>query len=163
MNLLCNFKCCLNLNNLVLVKNRKFYNFIYHSLFHFRRPSSESDSNLWPTYSNKTKLVKLFGAGAGENIVKSPYEGTVLLWESIIPAAYHENCHSVPLTAALTSTGDEHSPSHVTFLGTWVSVPAAEYIMNGLICILGFLLFSLLLSLAIILRQSYSTSFRRLK
>ena len=140
---------------------------IWHSLnycflFHFRKPSPTSDS-LWPVYSNETKLVKRFGAGPKAEVVKTPYESTVLFWESIIPAAYHENCHSLPVSEALTSTRDDNNTSHVTFLGTWVSVPAAEYIMNGLICILGFLLFSLLLSLAIILRQSYSTSFRRLK
>lgn len=135
---------------------------ICYILFYFRKPNPASDS-LWPVYSNATKLVKFFGASPKTAVAKTPYEDTVLLWESIIPAAYHGNCPSVPLTAALTRTEDDTISTHVSFLGTWVSVPAAEYIMNGLICILGLLLFALLLSLAIILRQSYSTSFRRLK
>lgn len=133
------------------------------SFMHYGNPSPKNEA-FWPMYSNKTRLVKLFGAESVVDVVKTTHEETALFWQNIIPAAYQDNCPPMPFSAALIDPEENNAEqSQVSFLGTLVSVPAAEHILNGLLYFSGMLVISLLLCLSIILRQSTSTSFRRLK
>lgn len=95
-------------------------------------------------------------------VAQSSYIKAVNFWQDLVPSLFRQSCLLTPMTAALIDNSKE-TDARGHFMGTWLSIPIAEYVIVGLLCVTSLLLVAVVIAMVVILRHTSSVVFRRLK
>ncbi|KAG8198405.1 hypothetical protein JTE90_021646 [Oedothorax gibbosus] len=120
----------------------------------------------WPRYTFLDKKVMYF-QDSTMTVDKSSHSKAVTFWEDIIPSAQARVCPLQPMTAALHSPDvnnlQETSPEAKTlFLGTYIGLPTAEYILFGLAVISAGLFMMTIAVIVMFLKERKGGHFSRI-
>ncbi|KFM78976.1 Cholinesterase, partial [Stegodyphus mimosarum] len=134
---------------------RQLTNHMVKMIANFARSGNPSFDDLetsWPEYTAESRQILKIGKDSV--VEQSPLDQSVEFWHGVIPAAQNRSCAAPAMAAFLTSDDQGHVSRKVSFLGSYISVPTAEYLMValGFGTVVLFILMSLSLALMVKVR-----------